>query len=83
MSLGLQASDGVCFISLPQHDGKCLVVLPPSCQVDVGIQEITDGKNWGRVGGMEGIHGGKEGRVRGGGRREGRRERGRKGESDK
>ena len=42
MGLGLQASDGICLVSLSQHDGKRLVVLPASRQVDVGVQEITD-----------------------------------------
>ena len=40
--LGLQTSDGISLISLPQHDGKCLVVFPASGQVDVCVQEITE-----------------------------------------
>ena len=42
VGLGLEASDGVRLVSLPQHDGKCLVVLPASSQVDVCVQEVTE-----------------------------------------
>ena len=50
VGLCLQASDGICLISLPQHDGECLVVLPATRQVDVGVQEITDSVTGGRNG---------------------------------
>ena len=43
VGLGLEASDGICLVSLPQHDGKGLVVLPAPGQVDVGVQEVTEG----------------------------------------
>lgn len=39
--LRLQASDGVTIVSFSQHDGKGLVVLPASRQVDVSVQEVT------------------------------------------
>ena len=42
VGLCLEASDGVGLVSLPQHDGKRLVVLPATGQVDVGVQEIAE-----------------------------------------
>lgn len=41
VGLSLQASNGIRLISLPQHDSKCLVVLPATSQVNVSVQEIT------------------------------------------
>lgn len=41
VSFSLQASNGIRLISLPQHDGKCLVVLPATSKVNVSVQEIT------------------------------------------
>ena len=43
MGLGVEASYSVSLLSFPQHDGKGLVVSPPSCQVDVGVQKVTNG----------------------------------------
>ena len=42
MGLGVEASYSVSLLSFPQHDGKGLVVSPPSCQVDVGVQKVTN-----------------------------------------
>ena len=52
VGLGLETSHSVSLISLPQHDGKGLVVLPATSQVDMGVQEVT--VEGGREGGMEG-----------------------------
>ncbi len=41
MGLGLETGNGVTIISLPQHDGKGLVVLPTPRQIDVSVQEIA------------------------------------------
>ncbi len=39
--LCLETSDGITIVSLLQHNGKCLTVLPASSQVDGCVQEIT------------------------------------------
>ena len=44
VSFGLQASNGVRLISLPEHDGEGLVVFPTSCEVDMGVQEVARGR---------------------------------------
>lgn len=43
MGFSVEASYSVSLLSLPQHDGKGLVVSPPSCQVDMGVQKVTNG----------------------------------------
>ena len=48
VGLCLETSDGVPVVSLPQHDGKGLVVLPTSSQVDMGVQEVTAGRREGK-----------------------------------
>lgn len=53
MSLGLKACDGISVLPFPQHDIESLVVLPPSSQVNVGIQEVTVGGGGGGVNAYE------------------------------
>jgi len=42
MGLGVEASDGIPLLPLPQHDSKGLVVPPATSQIDMCIQEITN-----------------------------------------